>query len=217
MPLRMTSDRAHERTLGRLRARLGSLLPATRQVGEWVAREARRRAPVGYGSGALKRSLTHREPNDAETTLISPLPYALAQQFGANIRGGGAHSRIQPKPKMLAIPLSLEARRLSEMLGAAQSLRRIPGLEMFESRTGRMFLVRHLDQADKGKRGFKKYRGRSFATRVIRGRMEFLFILLPAVKLQANPAPRGYAPRGEEPEFRVAVGRILRRFLRGVA
>lgn len=201
----VTSNGAIARKVERLRQRGKYARPATRKFGEWVTREARRRAPRGQGRrmASLANSLNHVEPNDVTTVLMSDKVYARAQQYGAEIQAGGGPLGA----KLLAIPLNADARKMTEGMGASVSLRS-QDLVFIKSRRGRMFLIRPEPPT-----GRKRQRGRARRHRMFGG--QIMFMLVPRVRLRPNPAPQGYAPRMGEPAVRGAAGRFLRQFLTG--
>lgn len=222
MALRMTvtSNGAAKRTNDAIAQRARNLLPAARRFGEWIAREARRRAPVGFGGGNLKKSLNHVEPAHNITQLVSPLKYARIQQFGGSVSAPGQSSTISPKPKMLAIPLTVEARRMAEGLGASETLRGKFGLQMIITPRA-VFLVRAAG-SDKDRTKYASWKGKSVLMRRVGdlgdgkgGRIEFLFILKKSVTLKPNPGPDGYAPRMSEPAVRDAAAKAIRWCLKG--
>lgn len=109
--------------------RLRDLRPVMRLAGELIAREARRRAPVGP-TKKLRPSLGHQEPAHNVTELTSPLPYARIQH-----RGG----TVMKRRHMLTIPLNPEAVRLRLR---HKTLRSVPGLTLIRTKSGKLFLVR---------------------------------------------------------------------------
>ena len=223
MKLTATSDGNLRRWVEAARRRLRALRPATHAAGAWLAREARRRAPRGdapgrRGSSSLSASIGHRTLSDDELTLVSPLPYARIQAYGGGIRGGSPRSKIAPKPRYLAVPLTDEARRLLGGLGASQSLRRVPGLFVIRSKAGRLLIVRsasrRTDRSDIRKHRFKDKTLRVRQIGEHEGeQIEVLFVLTPSVQLQRNPPPRGYVPSLEEPEVRRRINDIVRKWV----
>jgi len=202
LPYSIHSNGVAERTFQILDWRLRDLSPAARRFGEWVVREARRNAPVGKGRqrGALKRSLNHVEPAHNVTQLVSPLPYAVIQQEGGTIRAGSGPLGSQ----YLVIPLNATARVLLDGLGASESLRSVPELQLIRSRKGRLLLI----WQETLKRS-RRTRGRRRQHR-LSGR-QILFVLVPQVTLRAQP----YAPALHEPRTRERAVHFLRRHLEG--
>ena len=214
MKLTATSNGAIATRVRELRAKAGTPLAATREVGEWIAREARRRAPRGRsGPAGLARSLQHIEPADDTTVLVSDKPYAAVQNFG-----GGIAAPAGPNPrrtwtvvgaKMLAIPISDFARTLVAFLGARVSLRNGPvPMFVWTSRSGAMFLARVPDARA------RRSKGRNIVTRAVGKttsfvKLELLFRLTRRVQIP----PQNYAPRADEPGVRAAITRIVTKHL----
>lgn len=121
MRVKITSNRANVIRIDSVRQRVRTLLPATRRVGEFITREARRRAPrgtVGNRMSGLAASLNHVEPSDRVTVLQSPKPYARIQHYG------GAVAPV--RARALAVPLNDDAEIISQSLGPKRSLRSLP-------------------------------------------------------------------------------------------
>lgn len=220
MRLSVTSNGGAKRTADAIAQRARNLLPAARRFGEWITREAARRAPVGFRGGDLKKSLNHIEPAHNITQLVSPLKYAQIQQFGGRVAAPGKSSTISPKPKMLAVPLTVEARQMAASLGASETLRGKFGLQMIITPRA-VFLVRAVG-SDKDRTKYVNWKGKSVLMRRIAdlgdgrgGRIEFLFVLKKSVTLKANPMPGGYAPRMSEPAVRDAAAKAIRWCLKG--
>lgn len=204
MAYSIQSNDAHAQRISRLRQRAAWLLPATRKLGEWVAREARMRAPTGQGRGrgALRRSLNHREPSHDTTILTSPLPYAKIQQEGGRIYPPGPLGA-----RMLVMPLNRDAQAILDSLGASQSLRTVPGLVLVKTRRGRLVLIRQTEEPVQSRR--KGERGKRRKHRMFGGQV--LFVLLPKAFIPAQD----YAPHADELQLRGAAAKFVREHLRG--
>jgi len=196
---------AAQRAAEQLAVRAKWCRAATREFGERLTREARRRCPRGHsraGAG-LAASLHHRELDEQTTVLASDKVYAQIQNFGGDIVAGKGPLGA----KLLPVPLNADARRLLDSLGASTSLRQA-NLIFVKSRSGRMFLGR----PDEGyERRRKPLRGARRQHRM--SGAQILFLLVPRVHLSPNPAPRGYAPHMDEPIVREMAGAAIRRHL----
>jgi hypothetical protein len=203
MPFRIDSDDALLKLAAKNASAARDLRPATLRFGEWVAREARRNAPVGKGRrrGALKRSLNHREPAHNVTELTSPLPYAAIQEHGGVIRAGSGPLGS----RLLAIPLNATARQLLDSLGASTSLRDVHGLQFVKTKSGKMFLVRPASVTKSG----RERRGNVRREQI--NATQFLFVLVPRVTIRGH----NFAPRLDDPQTRVAAARFIKQHLRG--
>lgn len=198
----ITSDGAHGRLLDRTKQAASVMLPAARRFGEYVAREARRRAPKGRtraGAG-LRGSLNHFEPAHDTTVLATDKVYGRIQNFGGTITAGTGKLAA----KALAIPLNDEARRLLDSLGASQSLR-VAKLRLVKLPTGTFLIGTQTRTRERrnSKGEIKQSVKHGYA----------VFVLKRSVTLRANPAPHGYAPRMSEPAVRDEMVRIVRRYL----
>ncbi|HMQ14407.1 MAG TPA: hypothetical protein PKC49_00380 [Phycisphaerae bacterium] len=210
--LRGTSNGALVRTLARMAARLRDPLPALGRIGEEAARIARRRAPRGSGPGRIGAPLAHSiswRIEGREVVLVSDRPHAAIQAFGGAV--------LPVRARMLAIPVSDAARRLLATLGAARSLREVPGLFVLVTK-GRAWLARYTQEASqaRGARLRRDRRGRAQAAARIgldeEGRqVEFLFLLRARTDLPRNPAPSGYVPRIDDDELAPRAREALRR------
>lgn len=207
-------ESATAKRMGAVAQRARSLWPASRKVGEYAAREARRRAPRGTGvtrrgGTALNKSLNHAEPAHNVTVVVSDLPYAKVQNQGGTIVAGSGRL----KSKYLALPMSDLAERYIGFLGAGTSLRSGPlGLFVLKVR-GRLFLVRSVGLTERGKTRTDR-RGRTRHTRVIKHgmgthRLEFLFELRRRVTIRAQR----YVPSLREPGMRRFSAETVQRYL----
>lgn len=174
--------------------RLRNMEPVTRLVAEWIGNEARRKAPRGRNRRAsgLYGSLNTTLTSDTEISLRSDKPYARIQNEGGVITPGGGKLRA----KMLAIPLTEEARRMSEQMPASQSLKD-KDLTLIKTKRGTLLLARTFKRP---KLARSKKRGK--VRRQAPKKPEFLFVLKDRVMLGPNPLPDGYAPRADDPGLR---------------
>lgn len=192
-----------------MRARAANHQPATAKIGEWIAREARRRAPRGDSrrGASLQSSMGHVEPKHNVTVLTSDRPYARVQAEGTSYLPGGAILPGGPlKAKLLAMPVSDEGKQLLASLPSGVSLRS-QKLTLIRTKNGKLFLIR--TEYQRKPRGSKKRVGPSFAGLVTR----ILFRLIPAARMRPNPPPQGYAPRFSEPGLRAFAAAVLRRWI----
>lgn len=233
--LRVTSNGVAARTAGAVRDRARNLLPATRVVGEFITRLASRRAPVRRGSAKLKNSLNYATPAHNEVVLQTPLAYGPIQNRGGTIVPVSAKALAIPlnetarkMSEFLGAGLSLRSldlqviktKRGDTFLALDRSKINRSG----KVRPGQTFRVRKtfasptaghpLTKVKKGqrRRRGKLRRSQSTGRRAAlpqRDDLEFLFILKARVTLRPNPAPRGYAPRVDEPPVRDFMNRTV--------
>lgn len=198
----------------RMRDKARDLRPATMRLGEWVAREARRRAPRGDSrrGSSLASSLNHIEPAHNATVLASDRAYARVQAEGTGYLPGGAITpgRGPLKSKWLILPLNEDAKAMLNRMGASQSLR-TQDLTIIRTKSGKLFLAR-VERV-------KKYRGSkgSVGPSLLGTATKLLFMLIPRARLKPNPAPSGYAPRFAEAAVRERASVEVWRHLTGRA
>jgi len=199
-------DQPNFKRVSAMLQRSQAMWPASRKFGEIVSREAARRAPRGRSRRqvSLSARFGHVEPQHDTTVLTNDAPYARIQAFGGTITPGGGKLHA----KMLALPLNDTAERMLDGLGAGQSLRTL-GLEIFESRNGRVFLVRKLDTAATAKKRGRAVRGAKREHRI--GNIQFLFLLRYGVTMPPNA--KQFVPRFEEPELRSRAAEIVRKWI----
>lgn len=202
------------RNITRAREKARDLRPAAMRLGEYIAREARRRAPRGDSrrGSSLASSLNHAEPAHNVTVLVSDRPYARVQAEGTGYLPGGAITpgRGLLKAKMLIVPLNDDAKAMLSRMGASQSLRS-QDLTIIRTKSGKLFLAR-VERV-------KKYRGKKSQTgpSLLGTATKLLFMLIPRARLKPNPPPQGYAPRATEPEIKARASAEVWRHLTGTA
>ena len=201
MPYRIETGGENLKKARLLEQRVRNIRPVAAKVGEYLAREARRRAPRGQSRRmqGLAASLNHVEPAHNVTVLVSDKAYAAMQQYGGTIVAGTGRLAA----KALAIPVNDAARRAMETIGAGTSLRAL-NLTLIVTPKG-AFLVG--DVAGVGK--IKRRKGEA----AMRQPGYAVFVLKRSVRLNPNPAPHGYAPRLSEPAVASFVAGTLRRYL----
>ncbi len=209
---RVLSDKGFDRFVQRMQQRAAATVPLARRVGEFIAREARRRAPVGTGRnrGALRRSLNYRLIDQRTIVLQSPLVYASIQQRGGTITAGKGPLAA----RCLAIPVNDAAKRLMESLGASRSLREVAGLSVIPI-NGVLYLMGTPGLKEAQQRAAEKKAAGKKARRARTRDYLVIFVLKRSVSLKPNPAPAGYAPRINDPALRRHIGQAVRRHLKG--
>lgn len=216
MPYELNSDGRVDQAVRRIRARSRDMANVLWQGGTAIRRVASRDAPRGHrlGRGKLARSLNVTFPDARTIVLQSPLPYARIVQYGGKVVAGGGALHAGS----LVIPLSTEAEKLLDALGASTSLRDAPR-EMFILRrkgSPNAFLVRWIsydkNSTHGNERKKKKFDKRGRLARAIsrRGGIEFLFLLKAAVTIKAQP----YAPHLSHPEVRYRLAQAMQQHLR---
>ena len=197
MPYKIESDDVQLTAARRVLAKARALYPAAWTCAGFIARMARRAAPVGKwaGRGALKKSLNAVATSHNTIVLQSPLAYAKIQQEGGTVTAGQGPLGS----KLLAIPLNADAARMLNSMRAGLSLK-TQDLIFIRSRRGRMFLIRQnkIGSGQRRRKGGKARRHRMFDGQI-------MFMLVPRVSIPPQP----YAPRMDDPELRVFVAKTL--------
>lgn len=202
MPYKITSNNELSKHVRRVLAKSRALWPATRQFGQYIAREARRNAPVGKrrNRGALKRSLNVEVIAHDTVVLQSPLPYAKIQQEGGTVRAGSGPLGA----RLLAIPIHPDAVAMLAGMGASVSLR-TKNLQFIKTKSGKMFLVREAAVNKHGRARGPNKKGKMPEVNAT----QILFKLTPRVTITPQP----YAPRMSEPAVRAFAAKVIRAHL----